>query len=543
MLRYTNKARINAKDLFDDSVSFLVRKYKQSFRLFTYASSYGQIILVLHNLFQEAFYYIQDSITQLNFRTATRPHMVMGMAGLQGHNASRGKSARGEIIVRVKQDVDLSEITGNIIYVPNYSRIKCISSGSSNGLSYMLNLGERDVMININDTSGTRMKIIQGKLDFQTRTGNGKDNQSFEMQVLPNVQIEDDTVEVTVNGSMYNKVDSLYDIIYGEKACLVRTGITSGIDIIFGNSLNAAIPPLGSEIRVDYYITDGAAGNIFEKDHAVMEFNDIGFDSVGNDIELKDIFDISVELTPDLGANAEPIELTKVLAPNISRNYIIHDKSSIKYFLDRMNYFSVVKVSKNMVDGVNSYDTLLLPKLVDRLNSGDDYFSTDIDKFLLTDLEKIRILNSIHESGRKSANITINFISPILKKFAAVIYVEAFNTINGTATRQETLELKIREVLSKYLISNKRVNKIPHSDIIKKIDDISEVDTVKLVFISPDGKGFDAIGNISIEENDYAVLRGGWSDKDGVTYEDSFNPNNGKMGAVNIKITLVDEII
>ena len=43
-----------------------------------------------------------------------------------------------------------------------------------------------------------------------------------------------------------------------------------------------------------------------------------------------------------------------------------------------------------------------------------------------------------------------------------------------------------------------------------------------------DGKGFDAVGNIFIEENDYAVLRGGWTDTAGVVYEDSFNPKNGK---------------
>lgn len=543
MLQYTNKARIKAQLLFEDTVTFMVRTYKQSLRVFSYASSYGQITLVLHNLFQEAVYYIQDSVSQLNFRRATRPHMVAGMAGLQGHNASRGKSARGEIIVRTKADVDLSEITGNVIYVPNYSRVKCSSDGSSNGLFYMLDLGQRDVMIDINSTTSSRMKIIQGKLDYQIKTGTGQNNQTFEAQVLPNVQIEDETVDVTVNGKLYNKVDSLLDIIYKEPACMVRTGITSGIDIIFGNSINAEIPQLGAEIRVDYIVTDGAAGNIFEKDHAALEFDDIGFDSVGKEIELKDIFDISMELNPDLGADAEDMELTKILAPNISRNFIIHDAKSIKYFLDRMNYFSVVKITKNMIENINTYKALLLPRLIDRLNSGEDYFSTDIDKFLLTDLEKTRILNAIHESGRKSANITIDFISPILKKFVAIIYIEAFKEYQGYAVREDMVELKVRNVLSEYLIANKRVNKIPHSDIVKKIDEIDEVDTVKLVFISPDGTGFDSLGNISIEENDYAVLRGGWNDKDGVTYEDSFNPKNGKMGSVNLRITMVDEIL
>ena len=103
--------------------------------------------------------------------------------------------------------------------------------------------------------------------------------------------------------------------------------------------------------------------------------------------------------------------------------------------------------------------------------------------------------------------------------------------------------MKVREILSDYLIANKRVNKIPHSDIIKNIDQVSEIDTVKLVFISPDNTGFDSLGNILVEENDYAILRGGWSDKDGVYYEDSYNPKNGKMGYINLEITLVDEII
>jgi len=543
MLQYINRARVKAQMLFEDSATFLIVTFKQSFRNFTYGSSYGQILLVLHNLYQEALYYIQDSITQLNFKSATRPHMVMGMAGLQGHNASRGKSARGEILIKIKKDADLSEITGNTIYVPNYSRIKCSSNGNSNGLFYMLDLGERDTLVDINNTSGARMKVLQGKLDYQIRTGTGQNNQTFEMQVLPNVQIEDTTVEVSVNGKMYTKIESLLDIIFGGRFCIVRTGITSGIDVIFGNSINAEIPALGSEIRIDYVITDGAAGNIFEKDHAMLEFDDIGFDSVGKEIELKDIFEISISIPPDLGADAEPIELTKVLAPNISRNFIIHDQRSLKYFLDKMNYFSIVRITKNLVDNVNTYNAMLIPKLVDRLNSGEDYFSTDTDKFLLTELEKTRILNSIHESGNKSANITITFTSPILKKFTSVVYIEAFKEHNGVPVREDVLELKVREKMSEYLISNKRVNKIPHSDIVRLIDKIDEVDTVKLVFVSPDGKGFDALGNISIGKEEYAILRGGWQDLDGVYYEDTFNPKNGKMGSVNINITLVDEII
>jgi len=543
MLQYINRARVKAQLLFEDSVTFLITTFKQSFRNFTYASSYGQILLVLHNLYQEALYYIQDSITQLNFKSATRPQMVYGMAGLQGHNASRGKSARGEIVIKTKRDVDLTEITGSTIYIPNYTRIKCSSNGNSNGLFYMLDLGERDTLVDINNTAGSRMKVIQGTLDYQIQTGTGQNNQTFEAQILPNVQIEDDTVDISVNGKLYEKVDSLLDIIFGSRSCMVRTGMTTGIDIIFGSSINAEIPPLGSEIRIDYIVTNGASGNLFEKDQALLEFDDIGFDSIGKEIQLKDLFEISITILPDLGADAEPIELTKILAPNISRNFIIHDQRSIKYFLDKMNYFSVVKITKNLVDNINTYNAMLLPKLIDRLNSGEDYFSTNIDKFLLTELEKTRILNSIHESGRKSANITINFTSPILKKFAAVLYVEAFKEYNGVPVREDALELKICGVLSNYLIANKRVNKIPHSDIVKKIDGIDEVDTVKLIFISPNNKGFDTLGNISIGEEEYAIIRGGWKDADGVYYEDSFNPKDGKMGSINVNITLVDEIV
>jgi hypothetical protein len=49
---------------------------------------------------------------------------------------------------------------------------------------------------------------------------------------------------------------------YNQQAVMVKTGITGGIDVIFGNGVMGAIPQQGSTIIVEYAVTDGAGGNL-----------------------------------------------------------------------------------------------------------------------------------------------------------------------------------------------------------------------------------------------------------------------------------------
>jgi len=534
--QFLQKDRIKANVLITDTINYLVKIYKQSIDAFTYSTSFGQILLVTQNLFQLVMFYVQDSITEMNIHTAKRPQNIYGLSRLTGHNPGRGTSATGEISLTKKAD-SKKIITGNKVFISNYTRIKCIN----NGLFYLLNLGADDIVIDINKPNAN-IRIIEGETDAQLFQGTGEDGQTFEVTAPVGKMIEDNFSIVTVNGTKYDVYDSLYDIPFKAKGVLLKTGITSGIDLIFGNQINTSVPLLGETIRVDYLITNGSRGNIFDRTNLQFEFVDSGLDINAEEVNLNEILEIAVNLPPDFGADPEPPELTRNLAPNISRNFIIHDERSLRYFLARMNYFSTIKIFKTILDNNNLFNTLLLPDINTRLNPGEDYFNVATSKFLLSEIEKTRLINSIDESGRKSGNISINPIDPKVRKAALILIIEVFDRINGFVIKEDTVRNDIRSKLSEYGLSNKRINKIPHSDIVRIIDEIDYIDTVKAIFVPQFAEDIDTQGNLSVDEKSIILLRGGFKDAEGVSYEDDFDPIGEPLGSVNLDIRFVPNI-
>lgn len=526
--------RIKAENLLGDTVGYLVQTYKQSREVFSFSTSFGQLLLVTKNLFSLVMFYIQDSITQMNMATANRNTTIYGLSRLTGHNPVRGHSATGEISLKVKEGAS-ELIQGNFVFIPNYTRL----TNLTNNLEYLMDIGADDITIDINDTGATRIKIVEGKLEFTPFTGTGEDLQSFEINAFPGKLIDDKFVIVSVNGERVPVFDSLTDIPFGERGCLVKTGITSGVDVFFGNDINTFVPPLGSDIRVDYLLTSGSQGNLGDAINTSFKFTDSGFDINGNEVNLDDLFDISVELPPNFGADAESPALTKILAPRISPNFIIHDEASIRYFLGRMNFFSVIKVFKEILDNENRFNVLLLPMITDRLGVGEDYFSVDTDKFILNNTEETRLVNMIDESGRKSANITIRPIRPTVHRSAMILVLEVFERKMGVAVRESQVRKDVREVLNEYLLANQRVNKIPHSDIVRIIDQLDVIDTVKVIFVPEFEEDIDQNGNLVVDDRSMLIIRGGFEDSQEVEYLDEFDPEGELLGSVNLDITFV----
>ncbi len=260
MFEFLNKDRIKADLLLNDTVDYMVKKFRQSKEVFSFSSAYGQIILVAQNLFKINLFYKQDAITQLNYYTANRRNTIFGNAGAVGHSAMRGSSAFGEVSFALKPE-GLSKMEGSIIYLPNYTRLKCLN----NSFEYLIKLAADDVVVDLKNLSTDRFRIIEGKLEFQFNQGTGDDLQSYNVNVPAGQMIDDNLVIINCNNQRYDIYESLYDIPFGVRGCLVKTSRTNGIDVFFHTALNTTVPEPGSTIRTDYLITNGAAGNIYDK--------------------------------------------------------------------------------------------------------------------------------------------------------------------------------------------------------------------------------------------------------------------------------------
>ena len=96
--------------------------------------------------------------------------------------------------------------------------------------------------------------------------------------------LDQDTIEVKVNGELWKKVASLYDLAQGEKGYYVRTSITDGVDVVFGNGFHGAIPYEGQAVEVKYLLHDGESGNISDARETFL-FRNLLMDDNGDEVD------------------------------------------------------------------------------------------------------------------------------------------------------------------------------------------------------------------------------------------------------------------
>ena len=274
----------------------------------------------------------------MNIFTASKKSSIYGLSRLTGHNPTRSVSATGEISFSLH---DISNVKGDSILIPKYSKIKCIN----NNRIYILNLEEDYLLINIKDKKTYYSKIIQGELQSQTFTGTGEKLQSYNVAARGSQQFENNFVNVYVNGELWSKKDSLYDLSMNEKGYIIKTGINSGIDIYFGNMYFGMIPPLGSSIRVEYLLSSCTNGNLLLNNDVYFEWIDNGYDNLGNDINLNDTLYTALHKQINFGADYESPEFTKLIAPEMSRSFVLATTENYKYFFKKFNYFLNFKKS------------------------------------------------------------------------------------------------------------------------------------------------------------------------------------------------------
>ena len=570
-MKFLETNKISFNDIQLKIRNWLIDTYNQSESVFSKSSPFGQILVVIQEFAQLIFYYIEDSLVELNIYTATKQRSIYGWARLAGHNPTRSISSQGTINVKIKPGAD-APLNASYILILDKTKVTCIN----NNKKYFIQLGNvnGNLRIPLNSINVTPLKIIQGELETQTLTGTGLALQSFTVESKGT--IENDLIYITVNGEIYDIIDSLYDMNKGDKKCLVKTGLAGGIDIYFGNEDFGTIPALGSTINVQYVKTDGYEGNVYSKSSSIQfKFDDSGWTNTGEEVDLNKVLNVEIEKPIILGADSENPELTKLIAPKTSRSFILANPDNYINFLSRFNY-SYVDAYNTYNDDYISDDNVvylfLIPDIAKRLTNNTDYFTTNLQNFYLDANEKQALIDFIDMSGRQVMGTELQVVDPIMTKYVTNIYLRIYDSVD-----QSTLKNDILTKLTDYLLKVKRRDKIPKSDIISLIENIKGVDSVNLSFVSEvneraiiDGYyiqkvssldkvrgitvvtenqimlksgddpnlGLDDFGDIKIGLNEQPVIRGGWYDRFGNYYEDGISYN--QYSSVNL---VVKEVI
>lgn len=545
------KNNILISGLLNDTYSFLQSTYNQTNNVFTVASAWGQILFVLQNLSQLILYFIEDSITELNINEASRDYSVRSLARLTGYDPARASAAQGE--VSLSWNTREGDVGGGAVIITNNTQIRCLE----NGKVYSLRFASPQVTIPLVRGNSLRVKIAQGNFENAIVTGTGLALQSFNLPSTSGSYLDQFYVDVYVNEEKWRRYDSLYDIPLAGKGFLVRSGIQEGIDIYFGNSFFGMIPQRGARIRIEYLKTSGLSGNANStKDQPLTyRFVGTGTDLFGRELDLNTYIAIQNEIDPSFGTNPDSIPLIRLVAPKTSRSYVFANAENYEIFLTKLGIFSQIQAFSTFDDDYLDDDNIvyiyLVPDVTLNLATNEDYFNVPTQSFLLTAAQKARVLNLIEDSGSMIATTVVKIVQPIITKYIANVILTIFEGFDP-----ETIRQQIRKRISEYMLNLKRRDKIPKSDMIALIESIPGVDSVSFYFvgqkneqniivlqdvpnITPESReeviGLDPFGDILIGRNELVLLRGGWTDRNGIGYTESIV--DGKPGPLNITIT------
>ena len=377
-------------------------------------------------------------------------------------------------------------------------------------------------------------------------------------------------VTVNVDGELWKKVDSLYDMGPHEKCYMCKTSVNGGLSIFFGNNQFGHPPALGSIIRVTYVKTRGNAGNIGGK-NLDIKFKDPGTDFLGNEVDLNEILSLNIVRNPNFGSDSEDPEFTRLIAPYQSNSFVLANPNNYIYYLSKYDFFSFIAAYNTKDDQYINDDNIiylfLIPDIKKKITSDKDYFTVPLEEFTLTQDEKDQVIETLNKSGRQVVTAEVRIDDPTVKKYVINIVVRWIEGYDKNA-----ISVAIRNILNEYFLSVNRRDRVPRSDLISLIENIEGIDSINLFFLSQENEeairngfyfvpvygidpatdqkvlienkkimiapeedpqlGLDEFGDIVIGPNDIIVVRGDWKDRNGTYYDEVPVPNG--IGSLNI---------
>ena len=474
------KNNILISGLLSSTYNFISKTYSQSNNLFTVASAWGQVIFVFQNISQLILYFIEDSITELNIEQATRDYSVRSLARISGYDPKRSSSSQGE--VNVAWNSSNIQAGGGSVIISKNTQIR----NQQNGQIYSLILPSDTVTIPLSSQSQPQnFKVVQGTFISTTFTSNGASLSSFNIPALNGPNIDQFYVNVYVNEEKWRRYDSFYDIPLQAKGFIVKSGITSGIDIYFGNSFFGQIPQAGARIRVEYLNNIGIKGNVYstQNNPLTWKFVSSGTDLYGASLDLNQYLNIVNSIDPDFGTDPDATSLIRIVAPKTSRAFVFANAQSYEIFLNKLGIFSQIQAYSTFEDDYLDDDNVvylyLVPDVTLNIASNQDYFSVPLQNFILSSSQKARIMNLIEDSGSMIATTVVQIVSPDVRRFILNINITIFQGFDPATIKQQ-----IRNKISEYMLNLKRRDKIPRSDMVAIIESVSGVDSVYVEFIS-----------------------------------------------------------
>ena len=232
-----------------------------------YESSTGKMLIELYSYVANMIlYYIERRAEESYIKTARNKSSVINLVRLLNYTPRRPVSSTGAVRFAIPAPATKT------ILIPRYTMV-----ATSSGLKFTIIEG---VNIDIGKDS-VDVTAIQGEVAALTPvTGTGVADMEI---AIPYTNVENDThtnlqgatsskgtvpfsaFAVTVDGIPWNRVTSFLASGASSKEYILRAELDDTLTVVFGDGISGVIPPNGSTIQITCILSDGMAGNVYDK--------------------------------------------------------------------------------------------------------------------------------------------------------------------------------------------------------------------------------------------------------------------------------------
>lgn len=479
-LKFLTTASTNMTNMSSQLEQYLSEYFGKNKTYYSRKNIFGQIINFIKDLSAVIFYYISKATTENNIVTATKDTSLRHFAELSGHNIVRYISATGGVLFHFNPDA-ASEV-GNVIIIRKFAELKC----SSNGLTYLVDISDEHKRVALSQLD-IILPVIEGTIKSQTFYSDGTQLQTIHLDELDN--IENSRVMVYVNGIKWTRFYSITEMAMSDNGYVLKTGFINSLDIIFGNGINGVVPSRGSEITIEYIVSQGEDGNIALGDSA--EFTPISgfYDAESNEIAMNEICTCTKDNGFINGSYGDSSEILREMIGYNDRTMVLADSKNYEAFLSRYSTISRVHIWSPK-DNLNVKNFVIFPNLMNKLASNKDYLTMNLEDFFLSQTEKENIINCIKESGKSYQNHELRFIDPIIRRYIVLVYIdkgqEIINEIK-TKTEEAVINIFVENTFKKF--SQKTTLDIVKADIVKALrEQLPTADSITVHILSSENE-------------------------------------------------------
>ena len=459
---------------FDQTVRSYLSKTLNNLGLqYSHSQIFGVIFDGIKGIMQNMLFYIEDALNEQNIFSAIRKKSIYSLAKISGYTPYYGSAAQGTIIGKLQVNNGLDSQSTKL-YIPNHTRV----INKNTNISYIIDLPTNYYVVDVSKPLvNHEFKIIQGYIDRAQFVAKGYSLENFEITTTD--LFDKEYITLKVNGEEWKQVPSLYDMTENGHEYICELGYDEKINIMFGNGVYGSKLNEGDTIIVEYLKHSGIMGNILPDEAVNFKFLDYGQDIFGNNIDINRFMTIDMVNCISGGNNSDSIDFIRNMVGKNSRSLVLASKDNFELFFKRFSFICNINcwAETNSMFIVASCTR----NISSEITSPEDYFNIDPKKLFLKKAEKEMIQNTLENSQRAFAGISLKFEDPIIRKFAIICYVKTENVYEKQIVIN-AINKNLATYFLKRLINTQFIAK---SDIIKYLlDNIPEIKSLNLSIFS-----------------------------------------------------------